>query len=159
MRSTRSCKAKGRRLQVHIQNRLREKYCNETTQLVLEDINSNMMGESGRDIKFSPLAERTIPFDIECKNVEKLDVLKALIQSKSNTKPKRIPIVIFKRNRSKIYVLIEQAHFTIPDSILSSEVKLTTNIWKHLSIFEDKPIFFTNHNVIIIEFEQFINFY
>ena len=46
------------------------------------------MGESGRDIRLSPSAEKVVPFDIECKNTEKINIWSALEQAEKNTKPK-----------------------------------------------------------------------
>ncbi len=65
------------------------------------------MGESGRDINLSPKAEETIPWDIECKNTEKLNIWGALEQAKTNAKENRIPLLVFRRNRSKTYCVLE----------------------------------------------------
>jgi len=100
---TSSCKAKGRRLQDAVAKSLQETY----TSLREGDIQVAIMGQSGRDIKLSPSAEDIIPFDIECKNTEKLSIWAAMEQAESNKKEGRIPLVIFKRNRSKTYAVIE----------------------------------------------------
>ena len=65
------------------------------------------MGQSGRDISLSPAAEKIIPFDVEVKNQEKLNIWSAINQAESNTKEGRIPMVVFTRNRSKTYAVIE----------------------------------------------------
>ena len=65
------------------------------------------MGESGRDIILSPRAEKDIPFDIECKNTEKLNIWSALEQATENTSDSRIPMLVFSRNRSKTYCVVE----------------------------------------------------
>ncbi len=70
-----------------------------------------MMGEMGRDIKLSPAAERIIPFDIECKNHQNFNRNSAIEQSLKNTKPNRISLVVFRRNRSKTYSIIERQCF------------------------------------------------
>jgi hypothetical protein len=100
---TRSAKAKGRRLQDIVKKLLMETY----TELRDGDIKTAIMGESGRDIQFSPIAEDIIPFDIECKNQETASVWAWMKQAEENTKEGRIPLVIFKRNHSKIYAVIE----------------------------------------------------
>jgi hypothetical protein len=100
---TRSAKAKGRRLQDAVKELLMEVY----TQLRDGDVKTAIMGESGRDIGLSPAAEDIIPFDIECKNTEKLSIWSALEQAESNKKEGRIPMVVFKRNRSKTYAVLE----------------------------------------------------
>ena len=92
---TRSCKAKGRMLQNETARLLREKYG------LGEDIRPAIMGETGVDIKLSPYACTIIPFGIECKNTEKLNIWSAIKQAESNSH--RVPLVVFKRNRSDIY--------------------------------------------------------
>ena len=64
------------------------------------------MGESGEDILLSPAARKLFPFSTECKNQEKLNIWSSLEQAETNS-GKHIPIVIFKRNRSKTYVALE----------------------------------------------------
>ena len=71
------------------------------------DIKTAIMGESGIDIILSPTAKDLIPLDIECKNVEKLNIWKAIEQAEANATEGRIPAVVFKRNRSKIYIVME----------------------------------------------------
>lgn len=100
---TRSAKAKGRRLQDKVRKMLLETY----PELREGDIKTAVMGESGRDIKFSPLADDIINFDVECKNVEKLNVWSAIKQAEENSKEDRIPLLVFKRNNSKIYAALE----------------------------------------------------
>ena len=105
----RSGKNKGQRLQKDVVNRLRGHYgfdLYENSDFE-GDIQANPMGNSGIDIKLSPLAQKDIPYDIECKNTEKLNVWAAIEQAEANAKEGRIPLVIFKRNRSKTYAIIE----------------------------------------------------
>ena len=64
------------------------------------------MGMSGEDIVLSPAAKKVIPYSFECKNQERLNLWKSLEQAESNCE-KRSPVLIFKRNRSKIYATIE----------------------------------------------------
>lgn len=99
---TSSAKAKGRRLQDAVVESLYEHY-----ELREGDIKPAIIGESGKDVKFSPAAEDIIPFDIECKNTEKTSPWAWIEQAEENTKDGRIPLVIFKRNRSKTYAIIE----------------------------------------------------
>jgi len=103
--NTSSRKAKGRRLQQEIRDLLRETY--KDNGLVDGDIESTIMGESGRDIKLSPLAESIIPFDVEAKNQETASIWSWMAQAEKNTKKDRVPLVVFKRNRSKTYAVLE----------------------------------------------------
>lgn len=98
-----SAKAKGRRLQDHVTKTLYESF----DKLRDGDIRPAIMGESGRDIKMSPAAEDIIPFDIECKNTEKTSPWAWIEQAESNTKDGRTPVIVFKRNRSGTYAIIE----------------------------------------------------
>ena len=68
------------------------------------------MGMSGEDIVLSPAAKRVIPYSFECKNQERLNLWSSLEQAESNCE-ERPPVLVFKRNRSKIYVAIEFDHF------------------------------------------------
>ena len=98
----RSAKNKGKRLQNKVRDLILEKF----NQLEPDDVRSVTMGESGEDILLSPAARKLFPFSTECKNQEKLNIWSSLEQSETNS-GKHIPIVIFKRNRSKTYVALE----------------------------------------------------
>lgn len=103
---TSSCKAKGRRLQDEIRDRLLEAF----PLLEPDDVQCAIMGCSGQDIKLSPVAKKTIPYAIEAKNQEKLAIWKSLEQAEKNSGSLE-PVLIFKRNRSKIYATIEIDEF------------------------------------------------
>ena len=68
------------------------------------------MGMSGEDIVLSPAAKRVINYSFECKNKERLDLWKSLEQAEGNSE-ERHPVLVFKRNRSKVYVALEFEHF------------------------------------------------
>ena len=69
---TSSAKAKGRRLQQLVRDRLRE--IGKDFGLVAGDVNSTGMGQTGVDVLLSPAAHKVFPFDIECKMRESLVV-------------------------------------------------------------------------------------
>lgn len=104
--NTSSKKAKGRRLQQYVIELLLNKYKSIST-IQDGDIKCTIMGESGTDVKMSPLAESIIPFDIECKNQQNISIWKALKQTEANTKLNRIPLLIFSRNHEKTYAILE----------------------------------------------------
>lgn len=106
MSKTRTVKAKGRRLQNLVRDLLRECF----PQLEADDIKSQTMGMTGEDIILSPAARKLIPYSFECKNKERLDIWKSLQQCEDNCN-KQIPVLIFKRNRSKIYATLELDKF------------------------------------------------
>ena len=103
---TRSAKNKGKRLQ----NTVREVLLEAFKSLEPDDIRSAIMGDSGEDIQLSPAARKIIPYSIECKNQEKLNIWSALEQAEDNSK-EFTPVLIFKRNRSKTYVVLEISDF------------------------------------------------
>tara|TARA_B100000424_G_C22610152_1_gene340030 strand:+ start:239 stop:571 length:333 start_codon:yes stop_codon:yes gene_type:complete len=103
---TRSAKNKGKRLQNSVRDILLETF----KQLEPDDIKSTTMGESGEDIQLSPAARKLIPFAFECKNQEKLNIWSALEQAESNSE-KGKPVLVFKRNRSKTYAVLQIEDF------------------------------------------------
>ena len=106
MGNPKSSKAKGRRLQNLVRDTLRELYPN----LHEDDIKSQTMGMSGEDIVLSPAAREVIPYSFECKNKERLDLWKSLEQALTNSNGRR-PVLIIKRNRSRVYAVIEYDAF------------------------------------------------
>ena len=103
---SRSAKNKGKRLQNNVRDLLLETF----NQLEPDDIKSAIMGESGEDIKLSPAARKLIPYSFECKNQEALNIWSALEQAETNAGDYD-PVLIFKRNRTKTYVVIEIEKF------------------------------------------------
>ncbi len=104
---TSSRKSKGRRLQNKIRDLLLEHYSDK---LEKDDIRCAVMGESGEDLKLSPAARKLIPYSFECKNQEKLNIWDSLEQAEKNSDDYG-PVLIFKRNRSKIYAVLEMSDF------------------------------------------------
>ena len=98
----RSAKNKGKRLQNKVRDIILEKF----DKLEPDDVRSITMGDSGEDILLSPAARRLFPFSVECKNQEKLNIWGALEQAEENS-GNHSPLVIFKRNRSKTYAVLE----------------------------------------------------
>ena len=64
------------------------------------------MGAAGEDLMLSQEARRQWPYSVECKNQEKLNIWGALEQAEENSGD-HAPLVIFKRNRSKTYAVLE----------------------------------------------------
>ena len=101
----RKSKAKGRRLQNLVRDKLREAVSN----LEDDDIKSQTMGMTGEDIVLSPAARKAIPYSFECKNVEKLNIWSALEQTSKNCED-RIPALVFTRNYTPTYVALPFEH-------------------------------------------------
>jgi len=103
-----SRKAKGRLLQKEIAYQI----ATSIPALGSEDIKPAIMGEQGMDIKLSSRARDLFPYAIEAKAQESLNIWQALEQARVNAeKEKLMPLLVFKRNRSDIYVCLRFADF------------------------------------------------
>ena len=100
---TSSCKQKGRILQKIVRDIIIENF----QDLEKDDVRSTSMGASGLDVLLSPKAQLYFPFATECKNTQKISIWKALKQAENNSTEKLKPLLVFKRNRSKIYACLE----------------------------------------------------
>lgn len=98
----RSRKQKGKRLQNEIAERLREEFNLDET-----DCHSSVSCENGIDVRLSADGLSKIPYSIECKCQESIQIWKAIQQSETNKLPNTDSVLIFKRNRSKTYAVIE----------------------------------------------------
>ena len=98
----RSAKNKGKRLQNKVRDLILEKF----QQLEKDDVHSTTMGDSGEDVLLSPAARKLFPFSIESKNQEKLNIWSSLEQAENNS-GSHTPLLIFKRNRTKTYAVLE----------------------------------------------------
>jgi len=103
---TSSAKAKGRRCAKEAIE-LMHKYA---PSLKEGDMVATPSGVTGPDIQLSPAAKLEYPFAIECKNQESIQIWKAYEQAKSHEKLEELPLLIFKRNKSKIMVALEFEH-------------------------------------------------
>lgn len=108
---SRSCKAKGRRLQQLIRDALYKTF--EGCGLEEGDITSTIMGCSGVDIQFSPAAAKAIgPLAIEAKNVEKLNTITVFWEHHGKyNKGGSLPILVHKRNNTKPLVTLTLEDF------------------------------------------------
>jgi len=105
---TRSRKAKGRRLQ----NWTRDELLSRFTNFSNDDIYCAIMGESGADVKFSPHAQKAIPYSIECKNKQTFKGIYDVIeQAHSNCKPTQVPLGIIKMNNLQPLAIVDASHF------------------------------------------------
>lgn len=105
--STKTNKAKGRRLQNWMAEKIRE-----ITQLPKTDVAPAVMGESGMDIKLSQKARELFPYAVECKNVERLNIWKAIEQAEYNARTEKLkPLVVFKRNNTDKFVVLKATDF------------------------------------------------
>ncbi len=96
-----SAKAKGRRFQQWVRDRLLE----AAIWLEEDDIRSTSMGASGEDLLLSPAARRVYPIAVECKNQESMSIWKSMQQAEANAGD-NTPVLFFKRNRSPEYACV-----------------------------------------------------
>ena len=104
----RSRKSKGAKFQNEIRDLILEKFGDK---LEPDDVKTAVMGESGIDIKLSPLAQRVFPFAVEAKRTEKMSVPAWWEQAKTNGTDKLKPIVITKQNRKEPLVIMSLTDF------------------------------------------------
>lgn len=110
---TSSAKAKGRKLQNHVKCALLGKEVwkdlgsTRIGKLTEDDVRCALMGECGVDIKLSARGRSYFPFAVECKNTETASVWQWIAQAEANSIDETIPLVVFSRNRSKVYCVIE----------------------------------------------------
>ena len=102
---TQSAKAKGRRLQQWVRDLLIEKL-----EVHPEDVESRSMGAGGEDLIMARAAREKLPYSIECKNQESLNIWKSYEQAQQNSGNYE-PIVVIKRNNVKPLVLVDADYF------------------------------------------------
>ena len=102
--TTKSRKAKARALQ----NAIASDICAAFPVLGSADVHPAIMGQSGMDICLSSRARDLFPYAIECKNQEAVSIWSAIAQAKANgEKEGLVPLLVFKRNRTAPYVIIQ----------------------------------------------------
>ena len=102
---TQSAKAKGRRFQQWVRDKLIEQL-----NVHPEDIESRSMGAGGEDLIMARAAREKFPYSIEWKNQESLNVWKSYEQAESNSSDHE-PILFIKRNNQKPLVVVDAEYF------------------------------------------------
>lgn len=100
---SRSCKAKGR----VAANQVKELIHKTFPLFGQDDVIRTSGGQIGEDIVLSPMARCALPVSIEVKNVEALNIWKALKQCEDNAFQLGEPLLFFRRNKSKLYAAID----------------------------------------------------
>jgi hypothetical protein len=100
-----SAKAKGRRLQQWMRDKLIEHL-----NIHPEDIESRSMGAGGEDLIMARAARKSFPHSIECKNVEKLNVWDAYEQAQANSGDYE-PVLVMKKNGKKPLVVVDAEYY------------------------------------------------
>ena len=108
---TSSAKAKGRRLQDWVRDRLLAYLQTCCDPEDLEDtVTTAIMGESGADVKLVGRARKYFPYSIECKNQEKFSGIYNVIDQARNHSSSP-PLAFIKMNRRKPLVILEAEEF------------------------------------------------
>ena len=104
---TSSAKAKGRKLQQWVRDKLIYHF-----EFDEDDIKSTSMGAGGEDVQMSPEARQYFRYSIECKNTERVNVWKSYEQAESNAKNGE-PLLIIKRNGHKPLAVLDAEHLMV----------------------------------------------
>lgn len=103
-----SAKAKGRAMC----NKLRDEIILAFPDLEPDDVRVTPSGVNGEDIQLSPAARRRLPFTIECKNVESLNIWNAIKQARSHAgSTSYVPMVAFTKNKETPFVAVPMQFF------------------------------------------------
>lgn len=107
MSSAKSSKAKGRTGQQEIRNKILETF----EGLQEGDVLSTTMGESGEDIKLSPVARKLLPISIEVKR--RKNGMKAQYEwiEQARSHQPYPPVVFFRADRKPWLVIVELEHY------------------------------------------------
>lgn len=106
---TSSCKAKGRHLLKLVRDRLIARY-----EFHPDDIIVTPSGVFGEDLQLARTVKERLPLCWEGKNQESLQIWAALAQAERHSvkaNDGRKPILVFKRNRSEIYISMKLEDF------------------------------------------------
>ena len=101
--TTQSAKAKGRKLQQLV----RDKILSLFPQLTLHDVRSTSSGSGGEDIQLSPAARSLFPYSVECKAHKSFAIYKIMEQAVSNCPDDATPLSVIKGDRQKPLVVID----------------------------------------------------
>ena len=116
-KTPKSKKARGRRLQNWTKTAILKHYLD----LSPRDVRGAVMGDSGADIKLSEKAFKIFPFNVECKNQEKINVWAAYSQAEQHGDGE--PLVIMKRNKHKPLAVLDAEEFIRLMSLLKNPIK------------------------------------
>lgn len=103
--NTQTWKAKGRRFQQYIRDRLREEL-NTWFQVPPEDIQSTSMGAPGEDVTMPEYVRAFFPFSVECKAHKAFTIYNHFKQAEENS-GKYSPVLFIKGDRKKPLAVIE----------------------------------------------------
>ena len=106
--TTSSAKAKGRKLQQHVRDKLIELLSSRG--IVDDDVKSTGMGQGGEDVQLSPLARKYMPVSIECKKYAKFAVYGPYEQAEKAS-GKYEPLLVIQGDRKKPLAIVSLDYY------------------------------------------------
>lgn len=104
---SKSAKAKGRRLQAHLRDRV-IRASRDRCGLTANDVRSRTIGECGTDLVLSEAARRFFPFGVEARNRETVPIWASIAGAEANSEREHLlPMAVIKRNKTKPYAVID----------------------------------------------------
>lgn len=103
---TQSAKAKGRKLQQYVRDRILEHF----TEFAPDDVKSTAMGQGGEDVQLSPAARQLLPVTIECKSHKNMAVYR-LYEQAEQYKERGEPVLVIKENRKKPLAVVDLDYY------------------------------------------------
>jgi|TARA_R110000823_G_scaffold25816_4_gene75959 hypothetical protein len=107
MIKTSSAKAKGRKLQQMVRNKILALF----PHLEDDDCKSTGMGQPGEDVQLSPFARKSLPVSIECKARKSIAVYSYYSQAAENCPKKLEPVVFIKADRKQPLAIVDADFF------------------------------------------------
>lgn len=110
--NTKSGKAKSRRLQNFVAGVFLYLGRQDDRRLQVNDVSPRQMGGAGVDTVMSPLARLMFPYDVECKQVEKLNINAVYAKHAQTYRgSSSVPIVVHSKNRAPVLVTLSFLDF------------------------------------------------
>ena len=106
--STKSAKAKGRKLQQLVRDKIIELL--SPYGILPEDVKSTGMGQGGEDVQLSPLARSFLPISVECKRHKSFAVYKPYEQAEAASGDNE-PVFVLQGDRKKPLVVIDLDYY------------------------------------------------
>ncbi|MEM1973249.1 MAG: hypothetical protein QXN68_00505 [Thermoplasmata archaeon] len=116
MMNIRTKKQKSKRLQEYVVNLILKTY----PELTEDDVRSTYSSVPGPDILLSSRAKQLFPFDVECKNHERINLYKFWEQLKKRSSGTELPLLVVKSNHKEVLFVMDEKTFIY---LLTKEVQ------------------------------------
>lgn len=105
-KSARTNKAKGRKFQGDVRDKILETY----PELQRDDVRSTASGQNGEDIQLSPAARHLFPFSVECKRYKTFAIYTAYEQAQVNA-GLNTPLLVIRGDNKKALAVLDFNYF------------------------------------------------